>query len=89
MFRYLILEILVPVLIFTLVRSILRLLFQSKRTASAPSQAPPPRVAIGGALKKDPVCGTYVSTPVSVTRKVTGELLYFCSPECRDKYRAA
>jgi YHS domain-containing protein len=89
MFRYLILEILVPVLIFSLVRSILRMLFQSKRPEAVPPRRAAPHVAIGGELKKDPVCGTYVSTQLSVTRKVNGELLHFCSAECRDKYRAA
>jgi YHS domain-containing protein len=91
MFRYFILEILVPILIFTLLRSILRSLFQSAktvtRTAPPPSSQPP--VFAGGELKKDPVCGTYVSTSVSVTRTVDGQLLHFCSTACRDKYRAA
>jgi YHS domain-containing protein len=90
MLRYFILEIIVPVLIFTLLRSILRSLFQSKNTAvrkDAPRSQP--TVVTGGELKKDPVCGTYVSTGASVTRKVDGELLHFCSTECRDKYRAA
>ncbi|MCU1235201.1 MAG: hypothetical protein JWP63_3168 [Candidatus Solibacter sp.] len=92
MLRYLFLEILVPVLIFTLVRSILRTLFQAHRNAPVQRQSqtsPPTPVTAGGELKKDPVCGTYVSTHGSVTRKVDGELFYFCSPECRDKYRAA
>ena len=90
MFRYFILEILVPILIFTLLRSILRSFFQSRRTVArtSPQQSPPPVVA-GGELRKDPVCGTYVSTGASITRKVNGELLHFCSTECRDKYRAA
>ncbi len=89
MFRYLILEILVPVLIFTLVRSILRTLFGSKRAAAPPPPSRQPTVVAGGELKRDPVCGTYVSTAASVTRKVDGELLHFCSSECRDKYHAA
>jgi YHS domain-containing protein len=90
MLRYFILEILVPILIFTLVRSILRTLFGSKR-AAAPQPAPSrqPTVVAGGELKRDPVCGTYVSTAASVTRKVDGQLLHFCSRECRDKYHAA
>ena len=90
MFRYFILEILVPILVFTFLRSILRSLFQSKRTVVR-SDAPQsqPTVVTGGELKKDPVCGTYVSTGASVTRKVDGQLLHFCSTECRDKYRAA
>ena len=94
MFRYFILEILVPILIFTLLRSILRSLFQTRRTVVRPmGQAGAPRsqpsVVTGGELKKDPVCGTYVSTGASVTRKVDGQLVHFCSAECRDKYRAA
>jgi YHS domain-containing protein len=40
-----------------------------------------------GDLKRDPVCGTYVSTAVSVKRTVKGQELHFCSNECRDKYR--
>jgi YHS domain-containing protein len=40
-------------------------------------------------LKKDPVCGTYVSADTSVTKKIDGRIVHFCSPACRDKYRAA
>jgi YHS domain-containing protein len=94
MLRYFILEILVPVLIFTLLRSILRSLFQSKRTMVPPATgnaAPPsqPSVVAGGELKRDPVCGTYVSAGASVTTRVDGQLVHFCSTACRDKYRAA
>jgi YHS domain-containing protein len=46
-------------------------------------------VRSGGELKKDPVCGTYVSPAASITRTVNGEVLYFCSRECSDKYRVA
>jgi YHS domain-containing protein len=90
MLRYFILEVLVPILIFSLLRSIVRSFFQTKRTVvRTPEQPTPPPVFAGGELKRDPVCGTYVSTGASVTRKVNGELLHFCSSECRDKYRAA
>ena len=90
--RYLIVDILLPLLVFALLRSVLRSLFQAERDVTAVSQAPPPsrpNVVAGGELKKDPVCGTYVSTGASVTRTVNGQLLHFCSKECRDKYRAA
>jgi YHS domain-containing protein len=40
-------------------------------------------------LKKDPVCGTYVSAATSLTRTVNGSVLHFCSKECRDKFRVA
>jgi YHS domain-containing protein len=90
MLRYLIVDILIPLLVFALLRSFLRSLFPSNRNVTR--QAPPPSgptVVAGGELKKDPVCGTYVSTGASVTRTVDGHTLHFCSKECRDKYRVA
>jgi len=93
MLRYLIVDVLLPLLVFLLLRSFLRGLFQSGRGVARqyPQPAPPsgPTVVAGGELKKDPVCGTYVSTGASVTRTVNGQLLHFCSRECRDKYRVA
>jgi len=90
MLRYFIVDILLPLLVFALLRSFFRSLFPARRDVSR--QPPPPSqpdVVAGGELKKDPVCGTYVSTGASVTRTVNGQLLHFCSKECRDKYRAA
>ena len=93
MLRYLIVDILLPLLIFALLRSFFRGMFQTRRDVTRPDRqaAPPsrPNVVVGGELKKDPVCGTYVSTGASVTRTVDGQVLHFCSKECRDKYRAA
>ena len=90
MLRYLIVDILLPLLVFALLRSLFRGLFQTRRDMTRQA-APPsrPNVVVGGELKKDPVCGTYVSTGASVKRTVDGEVLHFCSKECRDKYRAA
>ena len=39
-------------------------------------------------MRKDPVCGTYVSVLAGVQQKVNGEMVYFCSDACRVKYRA-
>ena len=93
MLRYLIVDLLLPFLAFLLLRSFLRSLFQSRREVTRPPRnAPPPSrpsVMVGGELKKDPVCGTYVSTGASVMLTVDGQVLHFCSKECRDKYRAA
>ena len=95
MLRYFIIEILLPLLLFLVLRSFLKGLFQNRRdvsrrdSQSQPVPNAPPPVFAGGDLKKNPVCGTYVSTSASVTRTVNGELLHFCSKECRDKYRAA
>jgi len=90
MLRYFIVDILLPLLVFALLRSFFRGIFQTRRDVSRQSSPPSqPDVVAGGELKKDPVCGTYVSTGASVTRTVNGQLLHFCSKECRDKFRAA
>jgi YHS domain-containing protein len=88
MLRYLIVEILFPLLLFALLRSFLRGFFQSKRDVrrDAAPAAERPNLVTGGELKKDPVCGVYVSTGASVTRTVDGRVVHFCSTECRDKY---
>jgi YHS domain-containing protein len=50
---------------------------------------PAAQVPLSGELKKDPVCGTYISTATSVKEKVGGEVFHFCSAQCRDKYVAS
>ncbi len=88
MIRFFILRILLPLLLFLLLRAVLKSVFAGMGSGSVrrPEAGPPPTAASGGDLKKDPVCGAYVSPAVSVTRKINGELLHFCSAECRDKY---
>jgi YHS domain-containing protein len=92
--KFLFVEIIFPLLVLLFLRSILKNVVAAFRSAAAPPPtsgprpAPPP-ISVGGELKKDPVCGTYVSTVGSVSRKVNGQLVYFCSAECRDKYQAA
>lgn len=78
-----------PLLVLWLIRNILSSLFGGVRTPVASGPKVAPKVSTGGELKKDPVCGTYVSTETSVTKRVAGQTIYFCSPACRDKYRAA
>jgi YHS domain-containing protein len=45
-------------------------------------------VPLGGELKKDPVCGTFVSTTTSIKKTVGGSVVHFCSIDCRDKFHA-
>ena len=60
-----------------------------RSSGNGPSRGPRRSSAVtAGELKKDPVCGTYVSTAGSLTQIVDGSPVYFCSKECRDKYRA-
>ena len=49
-------------------------------------KAPPGREKQVKALKKDPVCGTFVSAATAVQKTKGGETYYFCSTECRDKF---
>ena len=59
-----------------------------------PQSSPSPqtqagRGPMGGELKQDPVCGTFVPTATSVKQTVNGELVHFCSVACRDKFKVA
>jgi len=83
------LEFVVPLLIFLVLRSFLRSFFAGlRRPVSRSSATPnPPAVHTGGTLHKDPVCGTYVSVDAAIAQTIQGQTVYFCSPECRDKYR--
>jgi YHS domain-containing protein len=76
--------------LYLLARSLFRSVMGSFRSTGVPRTAPtqPPPVQAGGELKKDPVCGTYVSATASLTRMVNGKTFHFCSPECRDRYQA-
>jgi len=90
MLRYLFVEIILPLLIFLFLRSLLRSLFSSRTVSRrGPAAQAQPEVVAGGELKKDPVCGTYVSAALGITRTCNGQVIHFCSKECRDKYRAA
>jgi YHS domain-containing protein len=91
MISALIRELLIPLLIFLFLRRLLRGVFAGFRrpaTRSPSAATPPPPAQAGGVLHKDPVCGTYVSNDSGIAQTVNGELVYFCSPECRDMYRS-
>jgi YHS domain-containing protein len=90
MLRSLFVDFVVPLLVFWILRNLFRSFNAAPRgpVASKPIR-PAPTVPSGGELKKDPVCGTYVSVNASITKRVNGETLHFCSADCRDKFRAA
>ncbi len=85
MIRSFFIDFILPLLLFLIVRSILGSLFQRGRGATVQRHSEP---AASMELKKDPVCGTYVSSGSGVTKSVQGHLIYFCSKECRDKFVA-
>jgi YHS domain-containing protein len=89
MFSAFIREFLLPLLFFLFLRSILGRFFSGFRRSAPPGGKPsPPPVRTGGTLYKDPICGTYVSSDSAIAQNIRGETVYFCSTECRDKYRA-
>jgi YHS domain-containing protein len=72
------------------ITTVARVFSQTMRSQSSPPPAEQlPKRELGGELKQDPVCGTFVSTTSSVKKTVNGELVHFCSVACRDKFRVA
>jgi YHS domain-containing protein len=45
-----------------------------------------PNNAVNHRLVRDPVCGVHVAEGRALAVKQGGEILHFCSAECRDKY---
>jgi YHS domain-containing protein len=86
MIRSFFVDLIFPLLLFLIVRSILGGLFKRARSSAAVQRGPQPSPSME--LKKDPVCGTYVSPATGVSRTVQGHMIYFCSKECRDKFVA-
>ena len=85
----LILYVVVGVVILTLLRSVLEAVgkaFASGSSAPSPAPSGAPRGQAPQALKKDPVCGTFVSVATALQKTKGGETYYFCSAACRDKF---
>jgi YHS domain-containing protein len=85
-----VLYIFLAIIIITLLRSIIGIvgkavaaLFEPDSNARATNAEP--RKA--GELKRDPVCGTYISTATSIKKTIDGRVVHFCSPECSAKYK--
>ncbi len=83
------------VLIFAVLRAILGIVFKgisdffgagSARSVPRPGPRAAPR-PVPEALKKDPVCGTFVAPSTALHKTVHGETYYFCSPECQNKFK--
>ena len=82
-------------LVMSVIRSVLGILskaFNGLSSTSSPQAAasgsrPPSSASSGGELKKDPVCGTFISTATAFQKFSNGQTYYFCSTECRDKFK--
>lgn len=89
MLRFFFLRFILPLILFLILRAVLKSLWASKASSVTPRHDDSPGAPAGGELKKDPVCGTYVAVNASVTKMVDGKAIHFCSQACRDKFRAA
>ena len=72
-------------------RAVLSIISKAARGGFNPATSPAPRpssTTAVGELKKDPVCGTFISTATAFQKAVSGETYYFCSTQCRDQFRA-
>jgi YHS domain-containing protein len=86
------------VLILAVLRSIIGIVIKgiadffgtsaSQPSSTAPRSGPRPgTLPSAEELKKDPVCGTFLAPSTAVRKTVNGETYYFCSAECRDKFK--
>ena len=74
---------LIAILVLLVARAFWRLVDGILDAGGRETRVPPVK------LVRDPVCGTYVA-PSSALSLTTGRTThYFCSEECRSKYRAA
>jgi len=80
----------VAVLAISLLRSVIGVLakgFHDFVNPAAQTQPRRPTVESGGELKRDPVCGTFISTSTALQKKVGKDVYYFCSEECKARFK--
>jgi YHS domain-containing protein len=77
---------LLAVLSFLIVRA-LRTIFRGVVVGVAGSPPRPPSSSVK--LVRDPVCGTHVTPRSNLSITAKGTTYYFCSEQCRDKFRKA
>ena len=84
-----ILYVIVAVLAISALRSVIGIVAKAlaQFTGVRPAAPRRPVMTTGGELKRDPVCGTFISAATAVQKKVGAEVYYFCSAECREKFR--
>jgi YHS domain-containing protein len=84
-----VLYVIVAVLAISTLRSVIGIF--ARAFANFVNPPPPvvkrPSVEPGGELKRDPVCGTFISPATALQKTVGREVYYFCSDACREKFR--
>jgi YHS domain-containing protein len=61
----------------------------ARTQGTAPEQGSPQQVNTGRRLVKDPVCGMHLAEELALPLNANGEVLHFCSQECRSKYESS
>ena len=61
----------------------------AKAPGSAPGNAPPETLGTSKRLVKDPVCGMHMAEELALPLQANGEVVHFCSQECRAKYESS
>ncbi len=85
-----ILDAILVVLAISLLRSVIGIVaktFHDFVNPAPAAQSRRPTVEAGGELKRDPVCGTYISPATALQKRSGKEVYYFCSEQCREKFR--
>lgn len=82
------LRVFVLVLLLFVLRYLLTSLIAHAKLAlfGRPAVSDPQNQVITGRAHKDPICGTYVAEELAVKATKAGQLHYFCSAECRDRF---
>jgi len=66
-----------------------KLVARALGSAGTVSEPLPAQAKSAVPLYRDPWCGTYVSPEISFSLEQAGQMLHFCSAECRAKYRGS
>jgi YHS domain-containing protein len=74
------------IILISVIRSVVGFLGKALGGLLGPSASRSAGPRLAGELKRDPVCGIYVSTATSIKRTVDGQVIHFCSVECSEKY---
>jgi hypothetical protein len=86
-------SVLLLILSLLVVRAVTRVLIGVAAGSAGGSRRPHPGRGEGGAassvhMTRDPVCGTYVIPDRAIPLTDGSDRLFFCSAECRDRYRS-
>lgn len=71
------------ILVWFILRSVLRLVRGISEGMRAPTQPKPPQAV---PLVRDPVCGTYVVPSNALSAGAGAQMKFFCSEHCRRAY---